>query len=222
LLQLTLINLQSQTMIKPSSPIPHHHLSHLLSSITSRGSISMKTAVLKPSERNKFEVHSSPSRGHHHHSKWYLRANHPVKAHRWTEVIGKSIEWVKQGESGERRWKSAESDSSVGIKSTYSKGMLVKHPESIIGSTSQNAQTLFPNPTSPSERTHCGPHIHPPQFPLIRPTIQTQTDTMGVASMLYPATATPAYFSTTLSMGSSSFLASPTTTTAPEHLLVVA
>ena len=109
-------------------------------SIASRGSISMKTAVLKPSERNKFEVHSSPSRGHHHHSKWYLRANHPVEAHRWTEAIGKSIEWAKQGESGgERRRKSAESDSSVGIKSTYSKGTLVKYPESIIGSTSQNA-----------------------------------------------------------------------------------
>ncbi|KIJ91140.1 hypothetical protein K443DRAFT_135559 [Laccaria amethystina LaAM-08-1] len=108
-------------------------------SIASRGSISMKTAVLKPSERNKFEVHSSPSRGHHHHSKWYLRANHPVEAHRWTEAIGKSIEWAKQGESGERRRKSAESDSSVGIKSTYSKGTLVRYPESIIGSTSQNA-----------------------------------------------------------------------------------
>ncbi|KIJ95530.1 hypothetical protein K443DRAFT_124791 [Laccaria amethystina LaAM-08-1] len=62
-------------------------------SITSRGSISMKTAVLKPSERNKFEVHSSPSRGHHHHSKWYLRANHPVEAHRaqghWTVRVSK-------------------------------------------------------------------------------------------------------------------------------------
>ncbi|EDQ99212.1 uncharacterized protein LACBIDRAFT_335212 [Laccaria bicolor S238N-H82] len=92
-------------------------------SIASRGSISMKTAILKPSERNKFEVHSTPSRGHHHHSKWYLRANHPVEAHRWTEAIGKSIEWAKQqGERGERRRKSAESDSSVGIKSTYSKG----------------------------------------------------------------------------------------------------
>lgn len=111
-------------------------------SIASRGSISMKTAILKPSERNKFEVHSTPSRGHHHHSKWYLRANHPVEAHRWTEAIGKSIEWAKQqGERGERRRKSAESDSSVGIKSTYSKGggTLGKYPESIIGSTSQNA-----------------------------------------------------------------------------------
>jgi len=55
------------------------------------------------------------------------------------EAIGKGIEWAKQGESGERRRKSAESDSSVGIKSTYSKGTLVKYPESIIGSTSQNA-----------------------------------------------------------------------------------
>jgi len=100
--------------------------------ITSRGSISMKTAVLHVGERNRFEVHSVPSRGHHHHhagaQKWYMKANHPVEAHRWTEAISKSIEWYKLREpsaatdsdasslntpSMSKRRRSAESDSSA-------------------------------------------------------------------------------------------------------------
>ncbi|KAF8961157.1 hypothetical protein BDZ97DRAFT_1940113 [Flammula alnicola] len=105
--------------------------------VASRGSISMKTAVLHPSERTRFEVHSLPSRGHNHSSsgvqKWYLKANHPVEAHRWTEAITKSIEWYRQREGPtdsdgssinaslpkSQRRKSAESDSS-GVKTTPS------------------------------------------------------------------------------------------------------
>ncbi|KAF5319842.1 hypothetical protein D9611_012886 [Ephemerocybe angulata] len=62
--------------------------------VASRGSISMKNAVLKVSEKTRFEIATS-SRGHHSGQKWYLKANHPVEAHRWTEALSKSIEWVK-------------------------------------------------------------------------------------------------------------------------------
>lgn len=102
--------------------------------IASRGSISLKTAVLRvpPSftgsgaggvgaaDRLRFEVQSTPVRGHPHAQssgeRWYIKANHPVEAARWTQAIGRSIEWYKRvgseavagsGASG----RSAESDS---------------------------------------------------------------------------------------------------------------
>jgi hypothetical protein len=96
----------------PFSPVCFHVLIMVLldyrhqddENIASRGSISMKTAVLQVGERNRFEVHSIPARGQHHHhhagvQKWYMKANHPVEAHRWTEAISKSIEWLKLRES---------------------------------------------------------------------------------------------------------------------------
>lgn len=77
----------------------------------------MKTAILKiPSsgEKLRFEVHSTPSRGHHSGvQKWYLKANHPVEAARWTQAIGKSIEWYKKEGDGDQSRKSGESDSSA-------------------------------------------------------------------------------------------------------------
>ena len=100
--------------------------------VASRGSISMKMAVLRLAERTRFEIHSLPSRSHHQHSgiqKWFMKANHPVEAHRWTQAISKSIEWYKMREGGDSdassitgngitrkkstRRKSAESDSSM-------------------------------------------------------------------------------------------------------------
>jgi len=97
----------------------------------------MKTAILHVGERNRFEVHSAPSHRHHHYQtgaqKWYMKANHPVEAHRWTEAISKSIEWYKLREScaatdsdasslnapSLRKRRSAESDSG-GLKWTPS------------------------------------------------------------------------------------------------------
>jgi hypothetical protein len=86
----------------------------------------MKTAIIKPSlgtDRLRFEVHSTPSRGHQSVQKWYMKANHPVEASRWTQAINKSIEWYKRDASpttdSEGRRKSAESDSS-GLRSTHS------------------------------------------------------------------------------------------------------
>ena len=66
--------------------------------VASRGSISMKTAVLRPptgAEKLRFEVHSTPSRGHSSVQKWYMKANHPVEASRWTQAISRAIEHAK-------------------------------------------------------------------------------------------------------------------------------
>ncbi|KAF8584900.1 hypothetical protein K439DRAFT_1660550 [Ramaria rubella] len=82
--------------------------------LTCRGSISMKSAVLKLSsagEKLRFEVQSTPHHYHRrpsHHSahihpspsnsgvqKWYMKANHPAEVARWTQAIKKSIEWYQ-------------------------------------------------------------------------------------------------------------------------------
>ena len=70
--------------------------------IASRGSISMKTAVLKQSttDRQRFEVHSTPSRGHQSVQRWYMKANHHVEASRWVQAIGRSIEWYRREGGG--------------------------------------------------------------------------------------------------------------------------
>lgn len=67
--------------------------------VASRGSISMKTAVLRPpsgGEKLRFEVYSTPSRGRANAQKWYMKANHPVEASRWTQAISRAIEHAKQ------------------------------------------------------------------------------------------------------------------------------
>lgn len=63
--------------------------------VASRGSISMKMAVLQDAECFHFEIHAVPSRSHSGSQKWFMKANHPVEAHRWTQAIAKSIEWYK-------------------------------------------------------------------------------------------------------------------------------
>ncbi|KAI0254825.1 Oxysterol-binding protein-domain-containing protein [Lactifluus subvellereus] len=70
--------------------------------VASRGSIAMKTAVLRPptgAEKLRFEVHSIPSRGRTNVQKWYMKANHPVEASRWTQAITRAIEHAKQKHS---------------------------------------------------------------------------------------------------------------------------
>lgn len=102
----------------------------------------MKTAVLHVAERTRFEVHSIPSRGQHSKSgtqKWYMKANHPVEAHRWTEAIAKSIEWYKQREG-------LESDASSMTNSSVSKTTRRRSVESdssgLRATPSMNSQTL--------------------------------------------------------------------------------
>ncbi|KAI9513276.1 Oxysterol-binding protein-domain-containing protein [Russula earlei] len=77
--------------------------------VASRGSISMKTAVLRPpvgGEKYRFEVNSTPSRGRTNVQKWYLKANHPVEALRWTQAISRAMEYARQ------TYKPSESDTS--------------------------------------------------------------------------------------------------------------
>jgi oxysterol-binding protein 1 len=66
--------------------------------VASRGSISMRTAIIKASsnEKTRFEVHSTPSRAHSSIQKWFIKANHPVEAARWIQAIERSIEWHKR------------------------------------------------------------------------------------------------------------------------------
>ncbi|KAF8642470.1 hypothetical protein AX16_009471 [Volvariella volvacea WC 439] len=89
--------------------------------IASRGSISMRNAILKTSfnanaigsntnspnpqgsgEKLRFEVHSTPPRGHGSSGiqKWYMKANHPVEAAKWIQALQRSIDWYKAGGGG--------------------------------------------------------------------------------------------------------------------------
>jgi len=97
--------------------------------IASRGSITMKTAVLKVasgSNEQKFEVHHIPSRGHQTAQKWYLKADHPVEGTRWTTMIRKNIDWYKQEEQKDRAARKSEASlrapsmKSVGTTNTSS------------------------------------------------------------------------------------------------------
>ncbi|KAI0668755.1 Oxysterol-binding protein-domain-containing protein [Trametes maxima] len=95
--------------------------------VASRGSIAMKTAVLTVPNNSsgvRFEVHSTPSRGHSSVQKWYLKANHPVEATRWINAIQRSIELAKQEERSERR--SGESDA-TSLKPASSIGAASRH-----------------------------------------------------------------------------------------------
>ncbi|CAL1697213.1 unnamed protein product [Somion occarium] len=79
--------------------------------VACRGSIAMKTAILKPTPGSgglRFEVHSTPTRGTHGSQKWYMKANHPVEASRWIQALTKSIEWARREAEKERQ--SVESD----------------------------------------------------------------------------------------------------------------
>ncbi|KAI6112236.1 Oxysterol-binding protein-domain-containing protein [Pisolithus croceorrhizus] len=73
--------------------------------VASRGAISLKTAILKTGnggDKTRFEVHSAPSRSRASGiQKWYMRANHPVEAARWTQAISNSMEWARRHDLGQ-------------------------------------------------------------------------------------------------------------------------
>ena len=103
--------------------------------IASRGSIAMKTAVLKVASGTndqRFEVHHIPSRGHQTVQKWYLKADHPVEGTRWTTMIRKNIDWYKQKEQTNRTRMSesslrAPSMKSIGTTNTSSNSLSSRH-----------------------------------------------------------------------------------------------
>ena len=81
-----------------------------------RGSIALRHAILTvPTGTSglRFEVHSTPSHGHHSVQKWYIKANHPVEASRWTQAIGRAIEIARQGSPPAPIHEHTESESSL-------------------------------------------------------------------------------------------------------------
>lgn len=125
-------------------PIDYRHQED--ENIASRGSIAMKTAVLKVASgtnEQRFEVHHIPSRGHQTVQKWYLKADHPVEGTRWTTMIRKNIDWYKQKEPRDRAARTSESSlrapsmtsmgatnaSSNTLSSRYTRGTLGKGRE---------------------------------------------------------------------------------------------
>ncbi|KAI0933042.1 hypothetical protein AcW1_000018 [Taiwanofungus camphoratus] len=113
--------------------------------VACRGSITMKTAVLNVSPGSsglRFEIHSTPTRGHHGVQKWYLKANHPVEASRWTQALQKSMEWARR-EAEDR--KSGESDA-PSFRPASSKGTLASsyfsRKKSVTNGVSSTASSL--------------------------------------------------------------------------------
>ena len=101
----------------------------------------MRTAILTvPTGTSglRFEVHSTPSRGHSSVQKWYLKANHPVEASRWITALQKSMELAKrESEHHDRRSGESEAPSlkpSLSISSTHRRKD--RAPSGLISNTS--------------------------------------------------------------------------------------
>jgi hypothetical protein len=135
--------------------------------VASRGSISMKSAVLRPptgGEKLRFEVHSTPSRGRTHVQKWFMKANHPVEASRWTQGISRAIEYANQ------RCKASESDTSSifrhsgrsTVNSTLSVQMRDRDTESLrsslVPTDDEGGENSFQGDSSVGERENVERH----------------------------------------------------------------
>ncbi|KAJ7143846.1 Oxysterol-binding protein-domain-containing protein [Mycena epipterygia] len=87
----------------------------------SRGSIAVRTCVLKPpagADRMRFEIHSGHRGGSATTQKWYVKANHPVEASRWVKAIEASIVWVKAREGDTAGEESASGGGGGSIRSS--------------------------------------------------------------------------------------------------------
>ena len=124
-------------MMLSYGPIDYRHQED--ENIASRGSITMKTAVLKVASgtnEQRFEVHHIPSRGHQTVQKWYLKADHPVEGTRWTTMIRKNIDWYKQKEQRDRGARMSESSlrapsmKSIGTTNTSSNTLSSRYTKS--------------------------------------------------------------------------------------------
>jgi oxysterol-binding protein 1 len=128
--------------------------------VTSRGSIGMKTAVLRPptgGEKLRFEVHSMPSRGRTNVQKWYMKANHPAEAARWMQAISRAIEHAKQKHSP------YDSDtSSFSRKSTRASAMLsVPHSQKKDRDAESISSSLIPTDDEGGETMNQAGHSPP-------------------------------------------------------------
>ncbi|KAJ7150479.1 Oxysterol-binding protein-domain-containing protein [Mycena crocata] len=102
----------------------------------SRGSIAVRTCVLKPpsgTDRMRFEIHSGHRGGSATTQKWYMKANHPVEASRWVQAIEASIAWAKAREGEEAESNGGGSGSVAGSPSITSGGTSINSAASISG-----------------------------------------------------------------------------------------
>ena len=64
--------------------------------VASRGSIALKSAILKPpsaADSSRFEISSAPGRSQ---QRWYLKGNHHIEVSRWVNAISRGIELAKR------------------------------------------------------------------------------------------------------------------------------
>ncbi|KAG1741680.1 Oxysterol-binding protein-domain-containing protein [Suillus lakei] len=119
--------------------------------------------VLKDGTR--FEVHSTPSRGHTTGQKWYMRANHHVEAAGWTQALGKSIQWARHDEQVVR--KSGESELSAlkpkSLRTSFQSVMSVRRMDvgtrgggsqsSFVGIADESMEDVSPPETSKADKS---------------------------------------------------------------------
>ncbi|KAK2463943.1 hypothetical protein APHAL10511_003994 [Amanita phalloides] len=126
--------------------------------VTSRGSISLKNAILRSTgDKLRFEVHSVPAAAHYsafHEvpsantasssssgQKWYIKANHPVEVARWMQAIERSVQYFARERDDLARRKSGESDSSYRASPTISSS------SKILASSTSQTLSSFPGAT---------------------------------------------------------------------------
>lgn len=134
--------------------------------VASRGTISMKTAIMNVAPGSlglRFDVHSPPPR-HGSAQKWFLKANHPKEASRWIQALQKAIEFAKR--DVEER-KSIESDA----PSSYAPSGKQHRPStSFLHRSRGGSGATGPGSTTSSmagdDDSRASPVVHPPQLSL--------------------------------------------------------
>ncbi|KAJ3847266.1 Oxysterol-binding protein-domain-containing protein, partial [Lentinula lateritia] len=118
--------------------------------VASRGSISIKSVVVKvsPSDKLRFEVYSgysgTTSTTSSVSQKWYMKANHPVEAARWIGAIGEWKVWSQQQQPQSSPTGQVASSSSSATRTSSSSHSAFTPPTT----TATTTTTSFPPPTS--------------------------------------------------------------------------
>ncbi|KAJ3862261.1 Oxysterol-binding protein-domain-containing protein, partial [Lentinula novae-zelandiae] len=117
--------------------------------VASRGSISIKSVVVKvsPSDKLRFEVYSgysgTTSTTSSVSQKWYMKANHPVEAARWIGAIGEWKVWSQQQQPQSSPTGQVASSSSSVTRTSSSSHSAFTPP-----TTTATTTTSLPPPTS--------------------------------------------------------------------------
>ncbi|KAF9070162.1 Oxysterol-binding protein-domain-containing protein [Rhodocollybia butyracea] len=180
--------------------------------VASRGSISMKTAVMKVnSDKLRFEIHSSaPSKSYPSSNsgiqKWYVKTTHPAETARWIGAIGASLEWYQRQshnspqaeEAGAREIEANLQPKASSTKSAHSRASRTSSSSRVDSdgasasnsnsehSMANNALTASPRhtPTRPAVSSH---HSHPSpslqSSPYSHSTRSSLSSTLGLAGL---------------------------------------